>query len=550
VGNACRVPIPFPAPDDLTGRSVARFAIRYKLGTGGMGQVYYADDPQLKRPVALKRVSNKLGSDFEARQHILREAQRACALKSEHIASVYDVVEDLDELFLVMEYVEGETLRQYLRRPMNLGQFFEIATQCGEALVAAHEHGIVHCDIKPENIMLTPAGQVKILDFGVAKHLPRSDQSSTLDSSLVGGTPAYMAPEVLLENLPDPRTDIFSLGVVLYEMLTLKNPFLSSSFVATSERILHETPASILGFNPHVPAGLDEVVMKAMAKSPAQRYANARELLADLRAVQAGVIPQKLKPIISLQKEREKKRWLVAAVVVIAVAGAIFAIYRWNRKGPILAERGWVLISDFTTSGDENIPDASVREGLTIALQQSRYINVFPRSRAYEVLQLMKKEGLTRLDESLGREICQRENLQVLLTGSIEQMGQVFQITVRGLDPVRGNLLFAERERFEQKDRFFDKLDSLAIQVRRDLGESLGGIEKNSRPLARVTTTSLEALQLYSQAKDAKDRGKDEQAPDLLQGAIRLDPDFAMAHMRLGEFHSTCLRQIAANCRR
>jgi tetratricopeptide (TPR) repeat protein len=538
VGSPCRAPIPFPAPEDLTGRSVGRFVIRSKLGAGGMSEVYYAEDPQLKRPVALKRVPNNLGSDPLARQHILREAQRACALKSEHIASVYDVVEDLGELFLVMEYVEGETLRQRLRQPMTLEQFFEIATQCAEALVAAHEHDIVHCDIKPENIMLTPAGQVKLLDFGIAKHLPRSDQSSTLDSSLVGGTPAYMAPEVLLENLPDPRTDIFSLGIVLYEMLTLKNPFCASSFVATSERILHQTPTAIRLFNPHVPAGLDAVVMKAMAKSSTQRHANARELLEDLRAVQAGVMPKKLTPIVSLQEERKKRLWLVAAIGVMFVVAAVFAIRWWTHREPILAERGWVLISDFETSGDESIPDKGVREGLTIALQQSRYINVFPRSRAYEVLQRMKKEGVPRLDETLGREICQRENLQVLLIGSIEQMGRVSQITVRGLDPVRGNLLFAERERFEREDQFFDKVDSLAKQVREDLGESLGGIAKSSRPLARVTTTSLEALQLYSQAKDAKDQGKDEQAPTLLQGALRLDPDFAMAHMRLGQYYA------------
>ncbi len=537
VGSPRRSSIAFPAPEDLTGRCVGRFAIRSKLGAGGMGEVYYAEDTQLKRPVALKRVPNNLGSDPKARLHILREAQRACALQSEHIASVYDVVEDRGEVFLVMEYVEGETLRQRLWQPMTLEQFFEIATQCAEALVAAHERGIVHCDIKPENIMLTPAGQVKLLDFGVAKHLPRTDQSSTFDSSLVGGTPAYMAPEVLLENLPDPRTDIFSLGIVLYEMLTLKNPFLASSFVATSERILHQTPTAIRVLNPLVPAGLDAVVTKAMAKSSTQRHANARELLEDLRAAQAGLMPKNFTPMLQLQEERKKKRWLVAALLVMVVVATAFAIYRWNHREPIFAERGWVLISDFETSGDESIPDESVREGLTIALQQSSYINVFPRSRAHDVLQRMKKERMARLDESLGREICQRENLQILLTGSIERMGQMFQITVRALDPVRGNLLFAERERFERKDQFFDKVDALANKVRRDLGESLGGIEKSSRPLAQVTTTSLEALQLYSQAKDASDQGKDEQVPSLLKGALQLDPEFAMAHLRLGQYY-------------
>jgi tetratricopeptide (TPR) repeat protein/predicted Ser/Thr protein kinase len=520
---------------------VGRFVIRSKLGAGGMGEVYYAQDSALKRPVALKRVSNKLGGDREARQHILREAQRACALKSEHIASVYDVIEDLGEVFLVMEYVEGETLRQRLRRPITLEQFFEIATQCAEALVAAHEHGILHCDIKPENIILTPVGQVKILDFGIAKHLPHSDQSSTLDSSRVGGTPAYMAPEVLLEKLPDTRSDIFSLGVVLYEILTLKNPFFTSSFVATSERILHETPASIRRFNAHVPQALDFLVMKAMAKSPAQRYADARELQEDLRAVQAGVVPKKLTPLVSLQEDRKKRNWLVAAIMVVVVVAAVFAILWWTHRYPILAERGWVLISDFEASGDGAIPDRGVREGLTIALQQSRYVNVFPRTRVYEVLQRMKKEGVPRIDEALGREICRRENLQVLLTGSTERIGQVFQITVRALDPVQGGLLFAERERFDREDQFFEKADGLAKTIRKDLGESLDRIDKSTRPLAKVTTTSLAALQLYSRAKDAQDQGRNEQVEGLLKGALQLDRDFAMAHLRLGEYYSAAV---------
>ncbi len=539
MGISHRAPVPFPLPEDLTGSRIGRFEIRSKLGAGGMGEVYYAEDTQLRRFVALKRVSRRVGGDPEARRQILREAQRASALSSEYIASVHDVVEEHGELFLVMEYVEGETLRQRLRRPMTLEQFFDIATQCAEALMAAHERAIVHCDIKPENIMLTPAGRVKILDFGVAKQLPRSDQSSTLDrAGVAGGTPAYMAPEVLLEKLPDERADIFSLGVVWYEMLTLQNPFLASSFVATSERVLHETPTAIHAFNPRVPDGLVAVVLRAMAKAPAQRYAHVRELLDDLRLVYAGATPSKLTAVRSPRREKRRRMASTVAVGVAVAVSVVLAMYWWKDREPILAERGWVLISDFETSGEATVPDKGVREGLTIALQQSRYVNVFPRSRAYEVLQRMKKEDATRIDESLGREICQRENLQVLLTGSIERAGQVFQITVRGLDPLRGGLLFAESERFDHQDQFFDKVDELARKVRTDLGESLERIQRTSRPLAKVTTTSLEALQLYSQARDVKDQGKDEQVPVLLQGALQLDPDFAMAHMRLGQYYS------------
>lgn len=541
MATARKTLIPFPLSKDLTGRSVGRFVVRSKLGAGGMGDVYYAEDTTLRRPVALKRVTNRLGSDPDARQQILREAQRASALTSEHIAAVHDVLEEDGEIFLVMEYVEGETLGQRLQRPLTLEQFFEIATQCAEALTAAHDHGILHCDIKPENIMLTAAGQVKILDFGLAKHLPRSDKSSTLESGLMGGTPAYMAPEVLLEKLPDARSDIFALGIVLYEMLTLKNPFFTGSFVTTSERILHDTPAAIRVSNPNVPEALETVIMKAMAKAAGQRYATARELLEDLRRVQAGALPAEAIPGITPRQERKGRRWLLGAVIVLALAAFVFVTYRWIHRQPVLAERGWVLISDFETSGDEAIPDKGVREGLTIALEQSRYVNVFPRSRAYETLQRMKRQGASRIDEALGREICQRENLRVLLTGTVERMGQMSQISVRGLDPVHGNVLFAERERFDRKDQLFDKVDSLAKAVRTDLGESLVGIEKSSRPLAKVTTTSLDALQLYSQAQDAKDRGKDEQAPTLLQGAIRLDPDFAMAHMRLGQYYAAVI---------
>lgn len=541
MATARKALIPFPLSEELAGTSVGRFVIRSKLGRGGMGEVYYAEDPVLRRPVALKRVTHKLGRDPDARESILREARRASVLASEHIAAVHDVLEEAGELFLVMEYVDGETLRQRLCRPIRLDQFFTIATQCAEALVAAHEHGIIHSDIKPENIMLTSAGQVKILDFGLAKHLPRSDRSSTLESKTLGGTPAYMAPEVLVQSLPDARSDIFSLGVVLYEMLTLKNPFATTSFVATTEKILHERPAAVRALNAAVPQQLEAVVMKAMAKEFAERYVSARELLDDLRGLQTAALPTPRLSATTAQEVRKRTRWAVMALGLVALIALAFAAYRWTHRQPVLAERGWVLISDFDTSGDEAIPDKGVREGLTIALQQSRYVNVFPRSRAYETLQRMEKPHAPRIDEQLGREICQRENLQVLLTGSVERMGQMFQISVRAIDPSRGDVLFAERERFDRKEQLFEKVDSLAKAVRADLGESLVRINKSSRPLAKVTTTSLEALQLYSQAQDAKDLGKDEQGPILLQGALRLDPGFAMAHMRLGQYYAAVI---------
>ena len=503
-----------------------------------MGEVYCAEDTKLKRLIALKRLAPDLGADSRYRRRFLEEAARASRFSDAHIAALYDVLEEQNEIYLVMEYVDGQTLRQRLLQPMSLDQFFDIASQCGEALAAAHHRSIVHCDIKPENIMLTDTGQVKILDFGVAKHWPHSDQSSTIERpGTMSGTPAYMAPEVLLEKVPDGRADIFSLGIVFYEMLTGHHPFLSNSFIATSERILHEAPTSVRTFNPAIPESLEGMVTRAIAKDPGQRYPDARALLEDLNAIQQGLTPTKLHGVLPRREQKKRMQWLIASIVGVLVIAAVFGIYHLT-KSPILTERGWVLISDFDSRGDDPIPDTGVREALTTALQQSRYINVYPRTRVYEVLQRMKREPITRIDESLGREICQREDLQVLLTGSIEHLGQVFQITVRAVDPKEGRLLFVEAERFDRKDKFFEKADDLTKRVRKDLGESGGAIAKTSRPLAKVTSRSLEALQLYSQAAEAMAKGNTGQVPVLLQGALQLDPGFAMAHFLLGRYYS------------
>src|SRR5580698_6347321 len=285
-----------PQPD-LTGTTLGRLRVTARLGTGGMGEVWRAEDPKLRRTVAIKRVSirGRGGPDEAAR--LLREGQRLSALNHPNIASVYDVLEQDGEIFLVMEYVEGQTLRQRMDQPIHINQFFDIAIQCADALTAAHERGILHSDVKPENVMLTESGQVKLLDFGVARRLADGGASGTGGTQTlstfapVGGTPSYMAPEVLLGSLPDFRADIFSLGVVLYEMLGGRHPFLGSTATAIAMQIVQQEPIPLDKVSRSVPPPLALIVGKALEKKPDERYQSPRELAADLRAVRFGSQP-------------------------------------------------------------------------------------------------------------------------------------------------------------------------------------------------------------------------------------------------------------------
>lgn len=524
---------------DLTGSTIGRYSVRSRLGAGGHGEVYCAYDLQLNRTVALKRLSPLLGSDQRYRQRFLREAQRASGLNDPHIAGIYDVLEHQGELLLVMEYVEGESLRGRVREPLPLKDFFAIATQSCEALIAAHGNGVVHRDIKPENIMLTRTGRVKVLDFGVARRLPleeKSFQSTETVSGELSGTPAYMAPEVLLGRESDARSDIFSLGVVFYEALTGKHPFLAEGLVATVDRILHMEPEALTRRNPSVPIALEQIVVRMLAKDPAKRYASSSEVLRDLQALLP--LPGSRGNAALRRLHEHRKAVLAAAALVAVLLGLVVTTHDgWGEKR-IFGERDWVLIADPENTTGQPIFNDSLREALTIALQQSQYVNVLPRPRMFEALERMKQSGAARIDENLGREIAQRENIRVLLASSIRSSGETVQISVRGLRPDSGDLLFAESEQLQNKDDFFDRVDSLAQRVRNNLGESAPRVQASSRPLEKVTTRSLEALQLYSQAADAMAKGNMDQVPALLESALALDPDFAMAHARLGHYYS------------
>ncbi len=519
-----------PGPPDLSGTMVGRFAIRARLGGGGMGEVYRADDTKLKRSVALKRIAPRLRTDPNFRQRFLKEAERASALSDQRIAGVYDVLEEKDETFLVMEYVEGSTLRDRLGKPFSLEQFLPIALQCAEALVAAHDKGVVHLDIKPENIMLTPKGQVKILDFGVAKRLPRPADQTDSGTTAGGqepmvGTPAYMAPEVLLEKDADQRADIFSLGAVFYEMLAGKHPFRAETFVVTCDNILHEIPAAPGQLNRSVPPGLDRLVARMLAKEPSARCPTAGDLARELYALRSGVEPLPLRGRIS------RRMALASAVLAVAALAGLFQVFRSPPRPP--AQPRWVLIADFENRTGDAFFDNTARELLTVAIEQSRFVTVFPRARTADTLRRMQKPVDARLDPATAREVCLRENLQTLITGEMVPAGRGYRIAVRIVDPQNEMTLAALVEPLPGKQGLWDAVDRLSAKLREDLGEERSVVKRDSVPLERATTRSLEALERFSRALRLQAADKVEEAQTLMKAAVELDPEFAIAYSRL-----------------
>ena len=273
---------------EFAGDRTDRFVIKAKLGSGAMGEVFLAEDLLLKRRVALKMIRLDRSQDAAFHHRMRKEAERASQLNDPHIAAIHDLIEQDGRLFLVMEYVEGQTLREKLRGPLSTAEFFSIAEQCLAGVAAAHQHGIVHCDLKPENLMVTPEGMIKILDFGFAQPTPQAGVTETLSCTTLGGTPGYISPEVLLGGSPDERSDIFSLGIVLYEALAGRHPFRVDPATSTSGRTLRCDPPPL---PPGAPAGMNQVLALMLAKEPGQRYQTCTRVLADVRAVRDGRYP-------------------------------------------------------------------------------------------------------------------------------------------------------------------------------------------------------------------------------------------------------------------
>jgi len=523
--------------ESLTGKTVGRFLIGECLGKGGMGEVYRAEDTRLKRTVALKRLSAHLRSDRIYRRRFEEEAERASSLNDAHVAAVYDVIEVQGEIFLVMEFVEGQNLRERIQHPMSLEQFFGIAVQCAQALVAAHGHGIVHCDIKPENIMLTPEGQIKILDFGVAKRLVRPDQSTTVDRSRsVSGTPAYMSPEVLLEETPDGRADIFSLGVVFYEVLAGHHPFLAGSFLATSDRIRCETPAPIHIFNSEIPEELEKLVNKAMAKEPGLRYASTRELLEQLCLAENHITPTGLSRVLP-RKRKPKPKYRIVGVVAAALAAAclLAVLYHNGRmKNTDTQQTSMHLaVLPFTSTIEDPNTKAfcdGLTETLAVKLTQlsgSHPIQVVPISE-------VRAEGITSVEQAR-----KGFGVTIVLEGSLQESGNRARITYSLVDATSRRQLSADTitadfsDVFGLQDRVVESVvNMLGLQLQLSDRQVLVAHGTQEPAAYDYYLRGLGYLQDYHKVENVSS------AIELFRSALERDPNYALAYAGLGEAYS------------
>jgi eukaryotic-like serine/threonine-protein kinase len=528
---------------DLTGKTVGRFAIDARLGAGGMGEVYRARDTKLHRTVALKRVAGDLWTNEKSRERLWKEALCASRLNDPHIAAIHDAFEEQHEIFLVMEYVEGQSLRDRMRGQLSVGEFLAIAVQCVAGLDAAHRGGIQHRDIKPENILLTRTEQVKILDFGVARRLPGDGEGTTIDSLTqdgLMGTVIYMAPEIIEQKPSDDRADIFSMGIVFYEALTGRHPFRGPTFFETCQRILNYMPAPISKSNAEVPQKLDAIIAKMLAKRPAERYASAADVLADLEEV-LHEREQKTLTVRTLPAAKNKSFagwifWIAAACVALG-AGGFFAYKHYQR--PVLAEHAPILITDFENRTGQPVFDQTVTEAVRESLEQSQYFRVIPRSQVHEAAQRMGRNNVARVDRSFGRELCLRDNCRAVLAGMIVGTGPKYEITEELVDPAKDSTVLVESASMNSAADLYPAVDTLTKKLRKGLGESLAQISQSSQPLQQVTTSSLPALQRYSEALDLFEAGNMDEFLPLAQSAVALDPNFAMAHLYLSRAYGS-----------
>ncbi len=539
-------------------KTASRYRILEKVGTGGMGLVYKAEDTKLNRLVALKflppaqpdfRSGNLVMSGGQYNRSTLEravsEARAASALDHHNICIVYEVDEHEGTPFIVMQFLSGQTLKEVIGgKALAADQILDFGIQIADALDAAHTNGIIHRDIKPANIFVTQRGEVKVLDFGLAKlatapemiqsreeaHSPiRTTAPLTGDTlSRPGaaiGTVAYMSPEQVLAQEVDARSDLFSLGVVLYEMATGHVPFKSGTISGVFRRILHDMPVPPSQLNPALPKGLERVINKAVEKSPELRYQSAGDLRDALKMMKTEA------PV-------RNRRGLIGALVavVLLVVGSVVGYFRLHQQDSTVTtmSRNTLILGDFANNTEDATFDETLKQALRIQLEQSPFLNVVPEAKLRQTLNYMGRVQDMKITSAVAREICLRIEGKVLVEGSISTLGHDYVIGLQAVNCQTGEAIVNEQSEADGREKVLRALGRSATNLRTRLGESLASIQKYDTPIEEATTKSLDALHAYSLGVAVRNTEGPAHAIPYFQRAVELDPNFAMAYARLG----------------